>query len=51
MLTLPARPLPLTGELSGVPTWHSILLCMTLAPLGLLSHAVTKAAWGRLRRA
>jgi hypothetical protein len=28
---------------AGVPTWHSILLCMTLAPLGLASHVLTKA--------
>lgn len=31
----------------GVPTWHSALLCLVLAPLGLLSHALTKAAWRR----
>jgi len=31
------------GELQRVPTWHSILLCMMLAPLGVLSHAVTRA--------
>jgi predicted exporter len=33
----------LAGQLQGVATWHSVLLCMTLAPLGLLSHSVTKA--------
>ncbi|PRW60847.1 ABA DEFICIENT chloroplastic-like isoform X3 [Chlorella sorokiniana] len=42
-----AREMYLEGQLQGVPTWHSILLCMTLAPLGLLSHALTKAAWRR----
>lgn len=35
------------GELEGVPTWHSILLCMSLAPLGLLSHYATKRLAGR----
>jgi hypothetical protein len=30
-----------------MPTWHSILLCMTLAPLGLLSHTLTRKAVGR----
>lgn len=45
---LPLHPACLpAGQLQGVPTWHSILLCMTVAPLGLLSHALTKAAWSR----
>lgn len=39
-----ARDLYLQGDLEGVPTWHSILLCMTLGPLGLLSHALTRTA-------
>lgn len=45
----PALPLCAGLEL-GVPTWHSILLCMTLSPLGLLSHFITKVGdssqWG-----
>lgn len=43
-----ARQMYLEGELARIPTWHSILLCMTLAPLGLVSHALTKAVAGRL---
>ncbi|EFN59898.1 hypothetical protein CHLNCDRAFT_132919 [Chlorella variabilis] len=38
-----ARELYMEGLVEEVPTWHSILLCMTLAPLGLLSHTLTKA--------
>lgn len=30
----------------GVPTWHTVLLCITLAPLALLSHAATKVTHG-----
>lgn len=44
-----ARSAYLEGLQAGVPTWHSTLLCVTLAPLGLLSHAVTKAAFQRLK--
>ncbi|KAI3429270.1 hypothetical protein D9Q98_005367 [Chlorella vulgaris] len=42
-----AREMYLEGQAHGVPTQHSILLCMTVAPIGLLSHAVTKAVAGR----
>ncbi|KAL4427483.1 hypothetical protein ABPG77_000772 [Micractinium sp. CCAP 211/92] len=38
-----ARDMYLQGDVEGVPTSHSILLCMAIAPLGLLSHAVTRA--------
>ena len=44
----PTHPSIFVGLVEGVPTFHSILLCMTLAPLGLLSHAATRAV---LRRA
>jgi hypothetical protein len=40
-----ARHMYLEGLQTGIPTWHSILLCMTVAPLGLLSHGITKAGW------
>lgn len=28
----------------GVATWHSVILCMVLAPLGILSHALSKVS-------
>ena len=34
--------LSFAGLDSSISTRHSVLLCMTLAPLGLLAHAVTK---------
>lgn len=40
-----ARHIYLEGMQYGTPTWHSILLCMTVAPLGLLSHHLTKASY------
>jgi hypothetical protein len=33
---------PLPGLEQGIPTWHSILLCVTLSPLGLLTHFITQ---------
>lgn len=41
-----AAPSPAGLEL-GFPTWHTILLCMTFAPLGLLSQLATRRAAGR----
>ena len=32
------------GLAQGVPTGHTVLLCMVLAPLGLLSHVATKVS-------
>ena len=32
---------PAAGLEEGIPTWHSILLCLTISPLGLLLHFLT----------
>lgn len=44
-----ARKSYLEGLNHNVPSWHSILLCLTLSPVGLLSHAITQWLW-RLNR-
>lgn len=50
-LSSPGRCLrPCAGDVEGVPTSHSILMCMAVAPLGLLSHAVTRAVVRRSTR-
>lgn len=32
-----------------VPTWHSVLLCMTIAPVGIVVHALTKEVFKIVR--
>ncbi|KAH7620991.1 putative Protein MAO HUZI 4, chloroplastic [Nannochloris sp. 'desiccata'] len=38
-----AREIYLDGLHAGVSTRHTILLCLTVAPLGILAHTITKA--------
>lgn len=32
-----------------IPTWHSVLLCFMVGPLGVLSHLATRLVVHRLR--
>ena len=40
-----ARWILVDGAAGGVPTRHSVALTLMAGPLGLVSHALTRAAW------